>query len=652
MTERDKLHVNDEMLALAGDFPSVDEQAWRSAVDCVLARSGKELSAEEREALFQRSMTSKTCDDIIIKALYTERDAPSVSLGVPGFPPFIRGATVAGRIESGWDVRQRVELGGDGSETALSILAELENGTTSIWLGLSEKPTAEALDRAFQDVRLDLAPIILDAGKLDPGSQSVSAAQELIRLWNDREFAPADARGSFGADPIGASASSGISSEAEQARNETVELARICTRLYPGVWTIVVDATRYHEAGASDAEELACATATGVEYLRWLTEAGLNVEAALPQLEFRFAATADQFMTMAKLRAARRLWNRIGEVIGAPPDTRGQRQHAVTSRAMMTRYDPWTNLLRTAVACSAAGVAGASAITVVPYDYASGITASKLGRRLARNTHTILIEEAHLARVIDPAGGSWYVEALSDELARAAWQWFAVIEGAGGMIEALSQRMVQERIARTWSRRLQNIVRRRDPITGVSEFPDISEQAQPIPFAPSYQSKRGDNALPVVRYAAPFEELRARAERAFYEGSTPPSIFLANLGPLSEHTARATFCKNLFESGGIRAIVSATVEPTTVARTFCQSQARLACVCGTGERYAAEAQAVVQELAMAGAARVYLAGDPGPLRDSLQSAGVDEFVVAGCNAVALLTGALAAAGVRLSGEAL
>jgi methylmalonyl-CoA mutase len=390
--------------------------------------------------------------------------------GVAGFAPFIRSATLAGGTRSGWDVRQRVELDGDGSATARSILDELENGATSIWLDLSENPTAEAMDRALCGVQLDLAPIILDAGKLDPEFQTARAARELIRLWNDREVAPADARGSFGADPIGASASSGTVSAATDARDETMELARICSRRYPAVWTIVVDATRYHEAGASDAEEIACATATGVEYLRWLTEAGLNVEAALPQLEFRFAATADQFMTMAKLRAARGLWNRIGEVIGAPPDTRGQRQHAVTSRAMMTRYDPWTNLLRTAVACSAAGVAGASAITVVPYDYASGITASKLGRRLARNTHTILIEEAHLARVIDPAGGSWYVEALSDNLARAAWQWFAAIEGAGGMIEALSQRMVQERIAKTWSRRLQNIVCRRDPITGVGEF--------------------------------------------------------------------------------------------------------------------------------------------------------------------------------------
>ena len=639
-SEQNNSDVTDKVLELAEAFPQVNEQMWRAAVDHVLLRSRKELSAKERDALFERSMTAKTYDGIVIKALYTECDIPPITLGEPGFPPFTRGSTVSGGLPFGWDVRQRVELEGDGSETEATILNELENGTTSIWLGVAGKPDTAALNRALRGVQLNLAPVIVDAGRYCP-----DVAREFINLWTARGLAAESLHGSFGADPLGVSASEGTSPPV-QTHEETVELARLCTQHYPNFRAIVVDAIRYHEAGASDAEEIACATATGVQYLRWLTDAGLELDAALSQLEFRFAATADQFMTMAKLRAARRVWNRIGEVAGASLDARGQRQHAVTSRVMITRYDPWVNLLRTTVACMAAGVAGANAITVIPYDDASATTASHLGRRLARNTQVILIEEAHLSRVLDPAGGSWCIETLSDTLARTAWEWFTTLEAAGGMAQGLTQGIVQKRIAQTWSRRSQNLARRRDPVTGVSEFPDIAEQGPEIPCPPAYQPEGGNNALPVVRYAAAFEELRARADRAAQEEGNRPSIFLATLGPLSEHTARATFCKNLFEAGGIRAISSGTVDANSVAEAYRQSQARLVCVCGVAERYAAEAEAVVQELAKAGAACIYLAGDPGTLRGALEAVGVHEFVIAGCDAVALLTTALEAAGVR------
>jgi methylmalonyl-CoA mutase len=629
------------MLVLAGEFPEVDERLWRAAVDRVLARYGKELSAAERDALFQRTMTSKTYDGIAIKALYTARDLASTDPpAAPGFPPFVRGASIPGGIVAGWDVRQRVDLEGDGSTTAQTILEELENGTTSIWLSLAATPSFEVLDGAVQGVRLDLAPIVFDARNDGP-----TAARVLISLWNQRGLVPETIRGSFGLDPIGLSASLGegvIDLAAERSR--AMDVARVSTRQYPGVWTFVIDATRYHEAGASDVEELACATATGVEYLRWLTEAGLDPETALSQLEFRFAVSDDQFMAIGKLRAARRLWNRVGEIIGAAPVARGQRQHAVTSRSMIARYDPWVNLLRSSIACLAAGVAGTAAITVIPHDDASSAAPSKLGRRLARNVQSILIEEAHLSRVIDPGSGSWYLESLTEAIARAAWQWFRDIEGLGGMSQALASGVVHRRIATTQARRSQNLAYRRDPITGVSEFPDISEN----PAARSETASKpepAENALPFVRYAAAFEQLRMRADRALQKSGARPSIFLANLGPIAEHTARATFCKNLFETGGICTILSETITAGTVAEVFRQSGANLACICGDTQRYAAEAEPVARELAAAGATRIYLAGNPGPLRSVLENAGVQEFVTAGCDAIALLDNALAYAGV-------
>jgi methylmalonyl-CoA mutase len=210
------------------------------------------------------------------------------------------------------------------------------------------------------------------------------------------------------------------------------------TRRAPAGWrTVVVDGTVFADAGASAVEELGCAVAAGVAYLRALTSQGLGVDEAFGQLEFRLSATADQFTTIAALRAARRLWDRVGESSGVAPEARGMRQHAVTSSVMTTRHDPWVNMLRTTVACFAAGVGGAEVVTVQPFDAALGLP-DPFARRIARNTQSLLVEEGSLARVVDPAGGSWYVESLTEDLAQAAWAWFTEIERAGGLVAAQS----------------------------------------------------------------------------------------------------------------------------------------------------------------------------------------------------------------------
>ena len=196
-------------------------------------------------------------------------------------------------------------------------------------------------------------------------------------------------RGNLGADPIGAASDVA----------EAVDLALGVAKDFPMLRTITVDALRYHEAGGSDAQELGCALAAGVAYLRALVDAGLEVDAAAGQLEFRFAATADQFLTIAKFRAARRLWARVIEASSGT--NTAQLQHAVTSPAMMTRRDPYVNMLRTTVACFAAGVGGADAVTVLPFDSAIG-EPDALGRRIARNTQSILLEESTVGGVLDP----------------------------------------------------------------------------------------------------------------------------------------------------------------------------------------------------------------------------------------------------------
>ncbi|TXS43414.1 methylmalonyl-CoA mutase [Streptomyces sp. uw30] len=594
----------DDGLSLAAEFPDATHEQWQHLVEGVLRKAGKDVSGPAAEEALSTALE----DGLRTRPLYTARDA-APDTGLPGFAPFVRGGRAEGNTAGGWDVRQR--------HTALKdsvVLADLENGVTSLWLVLGEGgiPVTE-LGRALEGVYLDLAPVVLDAGtEVEP------AARELLRLYEERGVAKEAARGNLGADPLGHEARTGKSSEFAAVAT----LARLCAEEYPGLRALTVDALPYHEAGGSAAQELGCSLATGVAYLRELTEAGLTVEQAGAQLEFRYAATADQFLTIAKLRAARRLWARVSEVCGAPS---AQVQHAVTSPVMMSRRDPWVNMLRTTVATLAAGVGGADSVTVLPFDHALGLP-DAFARRIARNTSTILIEESHLARVIDPAGGSWYVERLTDELAEAGWEFFQRIEGAGGQAEALRSGRLGQDLAETWAARTGKLVKRREPITGVSEFPNLAEK--PVEREPAPEVRSG--GLPRVRRDEAYEALRARSDAHLAATGSRPRIYLAALGPAAAHTARLTFASNLFQAGGI--------EPVTEG-TFAESGATEVCLCSSDALYAEQAEAVAAEFRSAGARHVFLAGRPGQYTD------VDSYVFAGCDAVAVLSATLDRMGV-------
>jgi methylmalonyl-CoA mutase len=624
----------DEPLTLASDFPPTTRDQWLGAVEQVLLK-GRDEGPDVFGKAFDRRLVTTTYDGISVPPLFTADDVVDPDrIGLPGAAPFVRGTRAAGRRD-GWDVRQRVDVTDNGADAAPRVLAELEGGASSIVLGLHHARTVdvEVLDRVLTSVLLDLAPVVLDAGPRD-----TEAAEAFLALCARRGVG-AEALGGLGLDPIGASASSGGAMELGAAVDAAVGLAGRCAADFPGVRAFTIDATRYHDAGAADADELGCALATGVATVRALVAAGHDVDAAFRQLECRFAATADQFLTVAKLRAARRLWARAADVAGASPAVAAQVQHAVTSTAMMSRYDPWVNLLRATVAAFSAGIAGADAVTVEPYDHVRTLDGSELGRRLARNTQAVLIDESNLARVIDPGGGSWYVEKLTDDLAHTAWARFQEIEQAGGMVAALEQGTVQRRIADTWAERSRNLAHRRDALTGVSEFPNIDEDPpapepdKPVPAGGSFA------ALPRVRYAGAFERQRGRADRATLERGVRPSVFLAALGPASAHTARVTFAKNLFEAGGIATLAGSGLIDD-VAAEYAASGTSLVCICSDDPTYAEHAEATARALRDAGAARVYIATKPGENRAVLEGAGVDDFVFAGCDALAAITAAL------------
>ncbi|SDJ77125.1 methylmalonyl-CoA mutase [Lentzea albidocapillata subsp. violacea] len=550
------------------EFPAASREQWRELVDAVLSKTGASFD----------SLVTKTYDGIELQPLYTLDDALEPYALAP--------------VKQGWDIRQRHAVA-----DPVAVMNDLEGGVTSLWLAVP----ASSLERLLDGVYLDLAPIVLDG--------SVEAARAMLRIYDQAPLLASDVRGNLALTPSG----------------EALDVIKQARAQFPGLRTVVVDALPFHDAGGSDSEELGASLALAVSYLRALTVAGLSDAEAFAQLEFRYAATADQFMTIAKLRAARRLWARVAEVSGVEAV---QVQHAVTSSAMMTRRDPWVNMLRTTVACLSAGLGGADSVTVQPFDAAIGLP-DEFARRVARNTQNLLLEESHLGEVIDPAAGSWYVEKLTDALAVEAWAWFQEIERAGGIDSA--GELVASRIAATWAARSARLADRSDPITGVSEFPNLAEKPVVRDPAPDVTS-----GLPRVRYAQAFEELRDLADAQ----PERPQVFLATLGPVAAHTARATFAANLFNAGGF---ATPNAGPTRtaedVARKFRESGAKVAVLCGSDSSYADQAVATVEALRQAGAERVLLAGKK-------TDADVDGFVFTGCPALEILNSTYAFLGVE------
>jgi len=544
---------------------------WEKATAAVLRKS-RRLAEDAPDADVWNALATTTLDGIDITPLGTpalSADLPDP--GLPGQAPFTRGATAL-RAGGGWDIRGWF-ADPDAQRTADDVTTDLENGVNSLWLSLGTGGVAiEALPQILRPVFVDLAAVVLDA----PG-EPVEAAEAFAAVVDDKAVTPAPGT-SLGADPIGAAVRGVGATDLAVA----VDVARIADRI--GARGITVDATAVHDAGASDVQELAYSLAAGAAYLRALVEAGFAPDRAAALIDFRYAATDQQFPTIAKLRAARRLWTRVQELSGISPI--GQYQHAVTSRPMMSRYDTYVNMLRTTVATFAAGVGGADAVTTLPFDEPLGLPEA-FGRRIARNTSSLLIEESHVVAVTDPAGGAHAVEKLTDDLAVAAWRLFGELDAADDLVAAIRphvDRAVQERAGL--------IATRRWPLTGVSEFPNLHEDLpQRRPYAPG----RPD----VFRYAHEYEAMRdARA-------STP--VFLATIGTVAEHTARATFAANLFAAGGVDTVIAgATTGVDGVLDAYDGSP--VVCLCGTDAAYAEIGADLVNALRAAGAKHVVVAG--------------------------------------------
>jgi methylmalonyl-CoA mutase len=474
-------------LTLASEFPPARREDWLALVE----RSLKGVPYER--------LVSKTRDDLLIEPIYERAPGARVIVGRPAGAP--------------WTVMQRVDQP-DAAAANTQALDDLNNGATGLAIlvagaaaangyGLADASTA-TFDRAFADIELDALALRTDAGARD-----LDAAEAMLALAAKRGIRVDKLDLSLGFDPLGTLARTGVLAEPVDAALD--RRARFAAELLRGGFrgqVFFADGRAVHDAGGSEAQELAFVLASAIAYWRALETAGIELDAARRQIAFMLAADADQFLTLAKFRAMRQLWARVEEATGLTAEP--IRLHAETAWRMTTRRDPYMNWLRATVAAFAAGLGGADSITVLPHSAALGLP-DHFARRIARNTQLILQEEANLHRVADPSAGAGAIEDLTEKLCGAAWSLLQEIEAAGGAWRALESGLIQKKVVAVCREREQAIKSGRDPLIGTTVFQDANEipvavldTPRPAVSKPVAVSTRVD-PLVSARLSEPFE---------------------------------------------------------------------------------------------------------------------------------------------------
>jgi methylmalonyl-CoA mutase len=616
-------------LRLSADFAPATYDDWRELVDGVL-----------KGAPFEK-LVGKTYDGLKIEPIYPRAHGAAPIAGRPAAAP--------------WQIMQRIDHP-DAAQANAQALHDLENGAIGLEIefaggpgargfGLTEA-TRETLTRLFDGVFFDAGIAI----SLNPVLGRDNAGINLAAVIEARGIDPAKVDIRFNYQPLSTMAARGATAVSwpEFEKPFAKMIGDLMGRGFKGPFALA-DGRPVHDAGGSEAQELAFTLAVAIAYLRALEAGGIALDVARNALSFRLVAGADQFLTMAKFRALRLLWARVEQACGLTP--KPIFIGAQTAWRMLTQRDAYVNMLRATMATFSAGLGGANAITVLPHTLALGLP-DPFARRVARNTQLVLLEESNLAKVSDPAAGSGGIETLTQQLCEAAWSLFQEIEKAGGVFASLEQGLIQRKVAATRAVREANIARRKEVLTGATEFPNLHEaavtvlDAKPVALAPAGEAKFKFDALPPMRLAAPFERLRDRSDQILKDSGARPKVFLANLGTAADFTARAAFAKSFFETGGIEAIdflASSSPLPmggvkdfAALTAAFRASGAVLACLCSSDKIYAEQAVAAAKALQAANAKHIYLAGRPGAQEAALRAAGVNDFVFAGGDALTVL----------------
>lgn len=620
-------------------FPRPSLAEWRALVERDL-----------KGAPYAKKLQTQTLEGLTLDCLYTEEGPAG------GLPPSAPGASGLGRpVGQAWRVVAQADgaSGADGTQ----LRDELSRGADALRLRVGGAQRAADLAALCEGIDLAQVELVLELeGEPLAGAALARAFADLRPDW----------RGGVSFDPCAAAAAGRLHAP----------LGASLARLAPALQalgeggegpqrTLEVRTAPYHAAGASESQDLGLALAAGLELIR---ASGLDPAQAQPRLAFAIPLPSELFLGIAKLRALRGLWARVEEVLGVAPAPI-QIQAESAWRELSAR-DPWVNVLRGTATCFAGAVGGANAIAIAPWD-ACLSAAGESARRVARNTHTILREESHLQRVADPAAGSYYLEELTAGLQREAWGFLQALEAQGGLAAALESGWLTVQLGQAAAERARSVAKRQRAITGVSDFPLLSEELPALPAgepqpmalgtppadaAPAtlLAAARGGaslaelaaalggaapNALPAARLAEPFEALRAASDALLLGQGQRPQAFLAGLGPLAGHTGRSTWIRNLLAAGGIETSGAEADEPPDLVQAFRESGARALVICGRDADYA-RAPELCAALRAAGASWIALAGRPGSEDQPWRAADLDAHLYLGCDVVAALNALL------------
>ncbi len=664
-------------------IPSYDE--WREVTEKSL-----------KGASFEKKLVTKTYEGISLQPMYQRKDAQGLPFidSLPGQSPFLRGAGAVPSKDKAWEISQELTTSTpkqfnlvakhdlSRGQTALNIVLDevtkkglrIEDAQQLVGQSGLNVTNVEDMQTAIEDIDLAKVPVHIHAG-----ANSVPVLAMLLGAAKKNNTDVSELKGVIGMDPIGQLVEYGsINYSLEDCYNVMADTVKWSNENAPSLQTVLVEGTPYHNGGSSAVEELAFSLATGVEYLQALTSRGVSIQDAAKSINFVFSIGADYFMEIGKLRAARILWAKIVSAFGGEENDGTLNIHARTSSWTKTKYDPYVNMLRTTSEAFAAAVGGANSIHVSPFDEPIQ-KSTAFSRRIARNISIILQEESHIGKTADPAGGSWYIEVLTNELAEKAWVLFQQVEETGGILEALKAGMPQQKVAETKTSRLNNIAQRKDIVVGTNMYANTTEKAievipeddttfieqhlseklnakattvqfsaetntvdQALQFAMNGASvavlasslRNADDIVtiePIIasRGAEKFEELRQANEAFTKEHGEPVKVFLANLGPIPSHKARADFTAGFFEVGGFEIIRNnGFMTSAEASQAALDSKASVVVICGKDESYQEQATDIIKSIKQANEdITVMIAGKPTEEDEvNYRNAGVDEFV--------------------------
>lgn len=524
-------------------------------------------------------LNSSTYENIILKPLYSHQDENKVA-DYPGGSDFRRGVYPLGYVSNDWKTAQRISYKSI-AELKEKLHSGVERGQTALSFEVSADlfETKETLNEILGDLPSRF-PFAIN-GK---GLQSA-----LLANLAERKDSAYQVTGYAGNDPVSLFAEEGLL--VEDVLESWLEDVKNANEKLPKLRTVLVNTTTYHNGGANAVQELGIAAASGIFYLQKLLESGMKLEDILRKMIFQFSIGSNFFMELAKLRAARILWDKITKVYGADDKDRGMQIAAETSTFTKTVYDPHVNILRAGNEAFAAVIGGVQYLHVTPFDDVTG--SSHLSERIARNTQNILKEEAHLRTVIDPAGGSWYVETLTTELAEKAWQYFQQIEANGGMLEVLRIGWLQEEISSVYTQRQQDIFTREQSIIGTNVYANLSETLALVKdqISENYLAHIDSNTITIkaiknMRLSKPYEELRNKCKVIETKSELEPQMGIICLGELKQYKLRLDFIRGFLTAGGLKAVESGPIISLDEAKQFIVSQnTKYFCLCGSNDQY-------------------------------------------------------------------